>query len=631
MYCPVCGSEIAAPQAACPRCGAFLGTPAGGSIAEPPHTFRLLLVGSIFIMAFLGGIAFHFASKPGFLHALREFPFNAAPRERAVVHGGVARPDELQAHGKLYFIPMGRQAFPVGSLAAYYRDKFKIQITVLAEAPIRSASYDSVRDQYISDDMLLDLRHAYPEIAGADDSVMIVLTDEDIYPRSLGWKFTYSYHSGYRFAIVSSHRNDPAFWDHSKPHDPAVQLAGFKQMLTKYIALTYFHLPHSFDPTSVMYQPLTPDGGSDDLYQSDLHSEESVNGRRIVDWPALLYAYSYKIGTLRLLAPSVDDAGHVDGALLPDEELFETQLASGEFFESTIDFHLDSTPPIEFRRAYRSQYVLPMALGRGTTHNYNNWLHSDDPAKLASIEVIYEDGGRERLQRMSQGIDMTPDAVFENRSDSSAEWYRSRMTWDAGQLKLVRRDGEWFKFRACTNDPCFWLGYQDSQGNALTFDRDDNGNLRRLTSSDNQGIEFQTGRSYRLSEGKDSTGNHVSWAYDTPGRLVRVTRPDGQVTLYSYDLSHHMTNLAVVRSPGDLPVNIVSNEYDDAGRVVHQTLADIGEYRMEYTVASNNQVTKTKLTEPSGRIVEVSRSGGSEYAVHTTPVRFPAVRPPGIP
>jgi YD repeat-containing protein len=178
---------------------------------------------------------------------------------------------------------------------------------------------------------------------------------------------------------------------------------------------------------------------------------------------------------------------------------------------------------------------------------------------------------------------------------------------------------------------CFWLGYQDWQGHTLTFDRDGAGDLHRLTASDNQGIEFKNGSSHRLAEGKDSSGNLVSWAHDFPGRLVRVTHADGQVTLYSYDLEHHMTKLAVIRRPGDSPVTILSNEYDSAGRVVRQTLADVGVYRMEYTMGSNKEATYVKLTEPSGRIVEITHPSRSAYVVRTTPVRFAAVLPPGKP
>jgi YD repeat-containing protein len=624
MRCPVCSFELASPQAACPQCGAFLGAASGVAIPDPPRTFRYLLAGSLCILAALGAVGYHFASKPGFKDILNGSVFNPAPLERAVAHGDVVKPAELQHHGTLYFVPMGHQAFPVESLAAYYRDKFNIEVTVLADVPIPDASYDLARSQYVADDMILDMKRAYPKIAASRDSVMIVLTDEDIYPRSLGWQFTYSYHTGYRFGIVSSHRNDPAFWGRRQPHDPVRQLAGYKQMLTKYVALLYFHVSHSFDPTSVMYQPLTPNGGRDDLYESDLHPEASINGRRNVDWPGIYYAYSYKTGALRVLANSVDDAGHLESSLVPGEELFETQLVSGEFFASTIDFQLDSIPPIEFRRRYRSQYVVPMALGRGTTHNYNNWLYSSDPAKLASIEVMYENGGRESFQRTSPGVGMTPGVIFESNSNSE-ELYRSRMTSESGQLKLVRRDGEWFTFQPCTNGPCFWLGYQDTQGRALTFDRDDGGDLHRLTSSDNQWIAFTNGTGHHLAEANDSLGSHVSWTYDVLGRLVRVTHTGGQVTIYSYDQGHHMTKVEVIRQPNEPAVTILSNEYDSAGRIVHQTLADVGEYRMEYTMGPRNEATHVKLTEPSGRVVEINRVNRDVYAVHTTPIRFPAV------
>src|SRR5258707_7500607 len=81
-----------------------------------------------------------------------------------------------------------------------------------------------------------------------------------------------------RMGVVSTRRMDPSFWG-GRP-DNAVRLASTKQMLTKYIALQYFHLPESFDPTSNLFSPLTPDAGPDDIYESDLHSEASANCSR---------------------------------------------------------------------------------------------------------------------------------------------------------------------------------------------------------------------------------------------------------------------------------------------------------------------------------------------------------------
>jgi YD repeat-containing protein len=627
MFCRVCGAQVTAQQTACPHCGAFLGTSQPGVIPDPPKTFRVLLAGSLAILVALGFAGYHLFDNSKFQELIQQIrdantAITPTPRERAVEHGGIANPDELEAHGKLYFIPMGRQAIPIDSLVAYYHDKFKIDITTLPEVTIGPSSYDRSRGQYIAEEMILDMKRAYPKIARSADSVMIILTDEDIYPRSLHWKFTYSFHNAYKFAVVSSHRDDPAFWDSAKPHDPAVQLASLKQMLTKYIAMLYFHVPHSFDPTSIMYQPLTPNGGPDDLYESDLHSEESVNGFRGQGWPCLIYSYSYKTGVMRHLAPAIEECAHIPAPASPDEEVFETQLSTGEFFQYAIDFQLDSVPPIEFRRSYRSQYVPSMALGRGANDNYNTWLTSDGPAKLSYIDIISEDGGRNHLVRKTAGTGFSPSAVFENR-DSSDELYGARFAWDTDHFKLQYRDSSWSTF--LPDGYCYWSGYQDFSGHVLRFERDAALNLTRLTASDQQGIEFQSDPQHRLSEGKDTSGNQVTYEYDPPGRLVRVSRSNGRVTLYTYDDAHRMTSMAVIGEAGGSPVPVFTNEYDSSGRVIRQTLGDGSVYTEEYTKAPRSDRNNVKITEPSGRVLEITRPSDYDYIVHTTPVRFPAV------
>ncbi|HEV8493432.1 MAG TPA: hypothetical protein VGR76_14245, partial [Candidatus Angelobacter sp.] len=209
----------------------------------------------------------------------------------AVEHGPVANPEELHGHGKLYFVPVGRQAIFVRSLAEYYANKFGIQVYLLPEVKLAPSACVPERNQCIADEVMAAMETAYPEIARNPESVMIALTDEDIFPLKLGWEFTYSLHSA-RIGVVSTRRMDPAFWgDHQ---DPALRLASTKQMLTKYIALEYFHLPESLDPSSVMFSPLTPNGGSDDIYESDLHSEASANGLRGKPSPCLFFSYSYK-------------------------------------------------------------------------------------------------------------------------------------------------------------------------------------------------------------------------------------------------------------------------------------------------------------------------------------------------
>jgi YD repeat-containing protein len=622
MKCSVCGLELPSPQTACPRCGSFLGTLAGGT-AEPPRTFRYFLIGFVLLLAVFAVLGYRLLSKSDFRDFLRGPALNQRPRHQAVVHGDVVKPEELEAHGKLYFVPMGRQAFPVESLAAYYRDKFKIDVTVFPEIAINSAAYDSSRGQYIAEEMVLEMKRAQPKIARASDSIIIILTDEDIYGRSLGWNFTYSFHTDSKFAVVSSRRNDPAFWDRSTPHDDAKQLAGMKQMLTKYIAMLYFHVPQSFDPTSIMYQPLMPNGAPDNLYESDLHSEESANGLRGTGWPCLFYSYSYRTGVMRRLSAVVEDCSHLPVPASPDEEIFETLLSSGEFFQFATDFQLDSLPPIEFHRSYRSQYPQHWSLGLGANQNYNTWLYSDGADKLSFMDIISEDGAREHLVRVSSGIGFSPSVVFENR-DAAGELYGARLTWDSDHFKLQYRDGSWFTFLPCEDGRCYWNGYQDASSHSLNFERDASLNLRRLTASDSQGVEFQSDSEFRLTQGTDTSGNQVTYKYDAPGRLVRVSHSDGQKTLYDYDSAHRMTRMEVGRHPGDSPQAIFKNEYDALGRVTHQALADGSEYRMEYTLGAGNRIHHVKLIEPSGRVLAIDCPSENDYIVRANPIRFPA-------
>src|SRR5258706_5003780 len=205
MRCPICGLDFSDSYATCPRCGTLASRVRDGGFRGRTGVSSYFLIAGLVI---LGLLASHRLLSNSDLWRRLIDRFDQAPRGYAVVHGGVAKPDELVAHGKLYFVPMGRQAISVEALANYYRDKFKIEVTVLPEAAISSSSYDGRRKRYIAEEMILDMKRTHPRIARAADSIIIILTDEDIYPRAFGWRFTYRYHIWYKFSVVSSHRNE---------------------------------------------------------------------------------------------------------------------------------------------------------------------------------------------------------------------------------------------------------------------------------------------------------------------------------------------------------------------------------------------------------------------------------------
>jgi YD repeat-containing protein len=205
-----------------------------------------------------------------------------------------------------------------------------------------------------------------------------------------------------------------------------------------------------------------------------------------------------------------------------------------------MDFQLNSSPPIEFKRAYLSEYLNPAALGLGVTHNFNSWLYSNGEDKFTVLDIIHEDGEQEELARTSPGKGFRPDVVFENRTDAG-ELFGARATWDSGHFKVRYRDGSWATYLPCKDGRCFCSGYSDDRGRALRYDRDSSLALRRVSASGGAGIDFQSDEQQRITAADAGGGSHSSYEYDASGRLRRVLRGDGQITVYTYDTANRMT------------------------------------------------------------------------------------------
>ena len=625
MRCSNCAVEAGVQQGPCPNCGAFISSAPRESFGkrQPALLIAVSLAAFLAVAGSVGFVVYALFKPGGILQTVRERQsrFNSGLRARKsrypVEHGKVLGPEDIRGHGTLYFVPVGTQAIHPQSLADYYKEKFGADITVLPPVAIQPSDCVPDRRQCVAEELEAEMTAAYSDIARNPDSVMIALTDEDIFPRELGWEFTYSLHSA-RFGIVSTRRMDPAFW--GGPHDEAVRLASTRQMLTKYVAMLYYRIPDSFDPTSVMYTPLTPDGGSDDLHESDLHPEASVNGRRGSPYPCLFFTYSYQAHELKSQDPALTDCRNSNVAHA-DEETLELDLGLGRITERSMDLHLDSTPAIDFRRGYISDFVRPMAMGMGTNHTFNTYLSSDGASALTYISVVHEDGWQDYLNRLTPGRGFSTRVEFESREDGIRG---ARMTWDSGDFKLSYRDGSWSTFLPCNDGTCYWTGYQDAKGNTLKFERGPQRQLLQVTASDRQGVSFQSDPQLRITEATATDGKSVAYGYDDKGCLARVRRADGQETVYAYDSAHRMTSVSVVTAPGAHPEQIISIEYDARGRVVKLTLTGLGTYAIEYLATNGQYATDLHVTDPDGQILHMTIDA-DDYVVHAQAVRFPRV------
>ncbi|HEX7285707.1 MAG TPA: DUF6531 domain-containing protein [Candidatus Angelobacter sp.] len=572
----------------------------------------------------LGLLASFFIGASAFLKLGALLPWSKRSGGVAVVHGSVVTPEELKPRGRLYFVPMGRQAIPAQALADYYQKKFNIKVGILP-AMTMSEAYSPARAQYAVERLLSGLRQAYPQIAKDPEAVLIGLTDEDIFRESFpDDDFTYSYHGGYRFGVVSTRRLNPALW--GQQPNAEFRDASTRQMVTKYVAFMYLHVPLSRDPTSLMRQPLIPDGGSDDLYESDVHSEYSANGLDGAGWPCISHVYSHKTHRLTALSSIPTDCSLTPPPASLDEEVFRVELGSGRFVAHSMDLSLPSTPPIDYRRAYISGYRKRRALGWSTDVSFNKALTSDGAAALTYIDIVREDGSRDHLERASPGRGFAPSVVFEGREEMD-DGYGARMTWDRDHFVIKYPDGSSATYLPCGDYQCFLTGYQDAAGHSLKIDRGPNRELLRVNSQDNKGLVFQPDDQRRIVQASDSSGNRILYEYDTMGRLVRVRRGQGRVTVYEYDSNNNMTRVSIIDTPGGEPHTLVTNEYDPAGHLISEALSDGSKYAISYQKFSNGHVSRlTVKDESSGRTLQFALTDDN-YRAWASPVRFPERRP----
>src|SRR5437879_13803828 len=86
-----------------------------------------------------------------------------------------------------------------------------------------------------------------------------------------------------------------------------------------------------------------------------------------------------------------------------------------------------------------------------------------------------------------------------------------------------------------------------------------------------------------------------------------------------------MTSMSVVRRSDESPSTVLVNEYDSLGRVTRQTLPNGKSYIIHYGPTKGDHVAEVSVTEPSGRVLEITLAQ-SEFIVRTSTVRFPAAQ-----
>ncbi len=214
MQCSACGTQVRIEQGFCPRCGAFVGLPGAAPPSGKKSQLWILFFGLLLFLLLVAVIPAWFLWK-----------YSVFRKRPQVLSGPVlltrqqhvlAKLSELHGEGEIYFVPLGKQVVAPEALVQHYKSKFNLTIHLLPPLSLDAKTYDRERKQYIAEEMVAQIKRAYPDLAKDPEAVIIGLTDQDIYISGFDWKFTYSYRTfgpleEARFGVVSTRRMDDAF------------------------------------------------------------------------------------------------------------------------------------------------------------------------------------------------------------------------------------------------------------------------------------------------------------------------------------------------------------------------------------------------------------------------------------
>jgi len=196
------------------------------------RTLALLLC---LVVLIVGWIAYSGFSSP---HAAAGSPGSLAPK----IEGS-----------RVYFVPIGSfSSDDLTALAQYYRDNYKLDVTILKSIPVDDAVRDSSRGQLMAEKLVESVRAGEPDYANDARAILIGFTSEDIYPTSQNWQFAFGWRLGSSHAAVVSTARMSLHYI-GQPIDLNLPEIRLRKMVTKDIGILYYGLPQSQNPKSVLY------------------------------------------------------------------------------------------------------------------------------------------------------------------------------------------------------------------------------------------------------------------------------------------------------------------------------------------------------------------------------------------
>ncbi|MHC1748091.1 MAG: DUF6531 domain-containing protein [Cellulosilyticaceae bacterium] len=240
---------------------------------------------------------------------------------------------------------------------------------------------------------------------------------------------------------------------------------------------------------------------------------------------------------------------------------------TGTFIAESIDFVLpDIGEDFAIKRQYMSTNLQGGLLGKGWKLNYESYMYTDSNKLYVecvtghSIGFENKQGKWEALEGQGKRFDLEENKI-------QHEWILK--DYQQHQTYVYNKEG---KLTAIIN--------KNNQKTLLMYE---NGNLSKILTTLGYEVYF-TFKENKLIEIQDSIGRTVQYKYDED-LLTHAVQLDHGITHYIYNKTGYLET--TIDANG---TKILTNTYDEEGRIVFQTLENGETYQFEYDTTARTSI-----------------------------------------
>ncbi len=248
-------------------------------------------------------------------------------------------------------------------------------------------------------------------------------------------------------------------------------------------------------------------------------------------------------------------------------------VVNGSLDVRSVDLVIeDRGPEIDLGRRYNSNDKSIGIMGRGWTFNYESQIERENDNE---VTLVYTDGHIETFKKK--------EGKWENKKTKSKE---NELLDDVETEGFILKLKDKISHKYNKNGKL--ISISDRNNNKITFDYDETGNLKTLTSPGGKELSFKC-KNGKVEEITDNIGRKVKYEYDGDN-LVNVYYPNEGVLTYTYE-----DNLLTEITDQD-GHTYVKNKYDKQGKVIKQQDRDGNIIHVQYNEKDRETTFKNEVT-----------------------------------